>query len=88
MDNYKTWLSNPPSNDGHYQKEGLDKWVFDGKAAFSKDTYDKSSIVKKTTELNLGYDICINAGGNGAHRLNSCQGWAYKGSRYTCEALC
>ena len=88
MDNYKTWLSNPPSNNCHYQKEGLDKWVPEGKEVLSKDSHSNTSFNNKKTEFNLGYDIYINAGGNGAHRLNSCQGWAYKGSRYPSEAPC
>ena len=86
MDNYKTWLGNPPSNTGFYDKEGLKKYVFRGTEVADQTALDAA---KYNYELNQFLAKVQEAKTNktdGKVTLNGHTKWTYNGEQYDTEA--
>ncbi len=86
MDNYKTWLGNPPINDGHYQKEGLDKWVFRGTEVADQNAYNTAKFNYEEAQFTAAVQTARDNKTDGAVTLNGRTNWTWNGNIYTSEA--
>jgi Tfp pilus assembly protein PilE len=86
MDNYKTWLGNPPINDGHYQKEGLDKWIFRGTEVADKDAYMTAKSNYEEAQFTAAVQTARDNKTDGAVTVNGRTNWTWNGNIYTSEA--
>ena len=86
MDNYKTWLGNPPSNDGHYQKEGLDKWVFKGTEVADETAYNTAKYNYELAQFTAKVQEAKTNKVDGKVTLNGHTKWTYNGEQYDTEA--
>jgi type II secretory pathway pseudopilin PulG len=86
MDNYKTWLGNPPSNDGHYQKEGLDKWVFRGTEVNGEAGYNTAKYNYELAQFNAAVQAKLNSKADGLVSGYQWQKWTYNGQVFDTEA--
>lgn len=86
MDNYKTWLGNPPINDGHYQKEGLDKWVFRGTEVNGEAGYNTAKYNYELAQFNAKLQEAKTNKTDGKVTLNGHTKWTYNGEQYDTEA--
>ena len=85
MDNYKTWLGNPPSNDGHYQKEGLDKWVFRGTEVADETAYNTAKYNDELAQFTAKVQEAKTNKTNGKITLYGHTMWTYNGNQYSTE---
>ena len=86
MDNYKTWLGNPPSNDGHYQKEGLDKWVFRGTEVNGEAGYNTAKYNYELAQFNAAVQAKVDSKADGLVSGYQWQKWTYNGQVFDTEA--
>ena len=86
MDNYKTWLGNPPSNDGHYQKEGLDKWVFRGTEVNGEAGYNTAKYNNELAQFNAAVQAKVDSKADGLVSGYQWQKWTYNGQVFDTEA--
>ena len=86
MDNYKTWLGNPPSNDGHYQKEGLDKWLFRGTEVNGEAGYNTAKYNYELAQFNAAVQAKVDSKADGLVSGYQWQKWTYNGQVFDTEA--
>jgi len=86
MDNYKTWLGNPPINDGHYQKEGLDKWVFRGTEVNGEAGYNTAKYNYELAQFNAAVQAKVDSKADGLVSGYQWQKWTYNGQVFDTEA--
>ena len=86
MDNYKTWLGNPPINDGHYQKEGLDKWVFRGTEVNGEAGYNSAKYNYELAQFNSAVQAKVDSKADGLVSGYQWQKWTYNGQVFDTEA--
>jgi len=86
MDNYKTWLGNPPSNDGHYQKEGLDKWVFRGTEVNGEAGYNTAKYNYELAQFNAAVQAKVDSKADGLVSGYQWQKWTYNGQVFDTQA--
>jgi len=86
MDNYKTWLGNPPINDGNYKKEGLDKWVFRGTEVADQNAYNTAKFNYEEAQFTAAVQTARDNKTDGAVTLNGRTNWTWNGNIYTSEA--